>query len=62
MPEGLFTWTALLLIPAIHHGSLDMITNDNPMTRSLLPIARLMALIAGYMLLGLTLLLSLIHI
>ncbi len=35
-----------------------MITNDNPLTRSLLPIARLMALIAGYMLLGLTLLIT----
>jgi TRAP-type C4-dicarboxylate transport system permease small subunit len=35
-----------------------MTTNDNPLTRPLLPIARLMALVAGYMLLGLTILIT----
>lgn len=32
-----------------------MTTNDNPVARALTPLARLLALIAGYMLLGLTL-------
>lgn len=36
-----------------------MTTNDNPLARSLMPVARLMALIAGYLVLGLSLLITL---
>jgi TRAP-type C4-dicarboxylate transport system permease small subunit len=35
-----------------------MTTNDNPVARALMPLARLLALIAGYMLLGLTLVIT----